>query len=190
MVATGTASGKSLCYQLPLLQAVLDDDRSTALYLSPTKALARDQVRALREFRLPQVRAAAYDGDLSRAERDAIRRTANVILTNPDMLHIGILPNHRRWGDFLHRLQLVIVDECHVARGVFGSHVGAILRRLRRICSYYGADPVAVYHSPSLPPAHHYLAFYRWLDEVWGADGIVHLGKHGTLEWLPGCVTS
>jgi DEAD/DEAH box helicase domain-containing protein len=156
VVATGTASGKSLCYQLPLLQAVLDDDRSTALYLSPTKALARDQVRALREFRLPQVRAAAYDGDLPRAERDAIRRTANVMLTNPDMLHIGILPHHRRWGDFLHRLELVVVDECHVARGVFGSHVAAILRRLRRICSYYGADPVFALASATIGnPAEH-----------------------------------
>ncbi|HSJ45870.1 MAG TPA: DEAD/DEAH box helicase [Euzebyales bacterium] len=156
VVATGTASGKSLCYQLPLLQAVLDDDRTTALYLSPTKALARDQVRALRDFRLPQVRAAAYDGDLPRAERDAIRRTANVVLTNPDMLHVGILPNHRRWGDFLHRLALVIVDECHVARGVFGSHVAAILRRLRRICSHYSAEPTFALASATIGnPAEH-----------------------------------
>ena len=156
VVATGTASGKSLCYQLPLLQTVLDDPKATALYLSPTKALSRDQVRALRGFRLPQVRAAAYDGDLPRAERDAIRRTANVVLTNPDMLHVGILPNHRRWGDFLHRLSLVIVDECHVARGVFGSHVAAILRRLRRICAYYGASPTFALASATIgnPGAH------------------------------------
>ena len=156
VVATGTASGKSLCYQLPLLQTVLDDDMATALYLSPTKALSRDQVRALRAFRLPHVRAAAYDGDLPRGERDAIRRTANVVLTNPDMLHVGMLPNHRQWGDFLHRLTLVIVDECHVARGVFGAHVAAILRRLRRVCAYYGAEPTFALASATIgnPAAH------------------------------------
>jgi len=139
VVATGTASGKSLCYQLPLLERLLRDDKATALYLAPTKALARDQLRALREFRLPHVRAAAYDGDTPSAEREAIRRTANVLLTNPDMLHVGLLPAHRRWADFFHRLALVVVDECHVARGVFGSHVGAILRRLRRVCEHYSA---------------------------------------------------
>jgi DEAD/DEAH box helicase domain-containing protein len=156
VIATGTASGKSLCYQLALCTEVLTDDRSTALYLAPTKALARDQVRALRDFTLPQVRAAAYDGDLPRAERDAIRRTANVLLTNPDMLHIGILPHHRRWGDFLHRLSLVVVDECHVARGVFGSHVAMILRRLRRLCAYYGSDPTFALASATIGnPAEH-----------------------------------
>jgi DEAD/DEAH box helicase domain-containing protein len=139
VVATGTASGKSLCYQLPLLERLVSDDKATAIYLAPTKALARDQLRALREFRLPHVRAAAYDGDTPRAERDAIRRTANVVLTNPDMLHAGLLPGHQRWADFFHRLALVVVDECHVARGVFGSHVAAILRRLRRVCDRYSA---------------------------------------------------
>jgi DEAD/DEAH box helicase domain-containing protein len=142
VVATGTASGKSLCYQLPLLERVLRDEKATALYLAPTKALAHDQLRALRSFKLPHVRAAAYDGDTPRGDREAIRRTANVLLTNPDMLHVGLLPGHRRWGDFLHRLALIIVDECHVSRGVFGSHVAAILRRLRRICAHYGNDPV------------------------------------------------
>jgi DEAD/DEAH box helicase domain-containing protein len=143
VVATGTASGKSLCYQLPLLERMVSDDKATALYLAPTKALAHDQLRALREFRIPHVRAAAFDGDTPRNERDAIRRTANVLLTNPDMLHAGLLPGNRRWGDFFHRLSLVIVDECHVARGVFGSHVAAILRRLRRVCAHYGNDPAA-----------------------------------------------
>jgi DEAD/DEAH box helicase domain-containing protein len=92
VVATGTASGKSLCYQLPLLERLLTDDKATALYLAPTKALARDQLRALRGFRLPHVRASAYDGDTPKGEREAIRRTANVLLTNPDMLHVGLLP--------------------------------------------------------------------------------------------------
>jgi DEAD/DEAH box helicase domain-containing protein len=150
VIATGTASGKSLCYQLPLIERLLRDDKATALYLAPTKALAHDQLRALRDFRLPHVRAAAYDGDTPRAEREAIRRTANVLLTNPDMLHVGLLPSHRRWGDFLHRLALVIVDECHVARGVFGSHVAAILRRLRRVCGHYSAAPVFVMASATI----------------------------------------
>ncbi|MPZ86684.1 MAG: DEAD/DEAH box helicase [Nitriliruptorales bacterium] len=144
VVATGTASGKSLCYQLPLLERLLTDDKATALYLAPTKALANDQLRALRAFRLPHIRAATYDGDTPAGEREAIRRTANVVLTNPDMLHAGLLPGHRRWGDFLHRLALVVVDECHVARGVFGSHVAAILRRLRRLCAYYSTPSTAL----------------------------------------------
>jgi len=156
VVATGTASGKSLCYQLPLLEQVLADDRSTALYLAPTKALAHDQLRALRAFKLPHVRAAAYDGDTPRAERDAIRRTANVLLTNPDMLHAGLLPQHKRWADYFHRLSLVVVDECHVARGVFGAHVAAILRRLRRVSDHYGASPVFAFASATIgnPGAH------------------------------------
>ncbi|MBW3602434.1 MAG: DEAD/DEAH box helicase [Actinobacteria bacterium] len=143
VVATGTASGKSLCYQLPLLERLVRDDKACALYLAPTKALARDQLAALRGFRLPQVRAAAYDGDTPAREREAIRRTANVVLTNPDMLHVGLLPQHARWADFFHRLELVVVDECHVARGVFGSHVAAILRRLRRVCERYSAGAAA-----------------------------------------------
>lgn len=156
VVATGTASGKSLCYQLPVCERLLVDEKATALYLAPTKALARDQVRALRGFRLPQLRAAAYDGDTPRAEREAIRRTTNVLLTNPDMLHAGLLPHHRRWGDFFHRLAVVIVDECHVARGVFGTHVAALLRRLRRVVEHYSGAPVFVLASATIGnPAEH-----------------------------------
>ncbi len=150
VVSTGTASGKSLCYQLPLAERLLRDDKATALYLAPTKALAHDQLRALRAFRLPHIRAAAYDGDTPAGDREAIRRTANVVLTNPDMLHVGLLPSHRRWGDFFHRLALVVVDECHVARGVFGSHVAAILRRLRRVCDRYSSAPVFVLASATI----------------------------------------
>ncbi len=141
VVATGTASGKSLCYQLPVLEGLLADDRTVALYLAPTKALARDQLRAVRTFAIPQVRAAAIDGDTPPAERDAIRRTANWVLTNPDWLHHALLPDHRRWGDLLHRLAYVIVDESHVSRGVFGGHVGLVLRRLRRLAQRYDAEP-------------------------------------------------
>ncbi len=175
VVATGAASGKSLCYQLPLFERLLADDKATALYLAPTKALAHDQLRALRAFRLPQARCAAYDGDTPNAERDAIRRTANVVLTNPDMLHVGILPAHRRWADFLHRLALVVVDECHVARGVFGSHVAAILRRLRRVCEHYsagasttpqGAGPVFVLASATIGNPAEHAAALTGLDVV------------------------
>ena len=122
IVTTGTASGKSLCFNLPTLDVLCRDAKARALYLYPTKALAQDQARAINTFGLTrQVRPAIYDGDTPREERRAIRRRANVVLTNPDMLHVGILPNHRAWADFLHRLDVVVVDEAHVYRGVFGS---------------------------------------------------------------------
>jgi DEAD/DEAH box helicase domain-containing protein len=156
VVATGTASGKSLAYQLPTIERLLADDRSVALYLAPTKALAHDQLRTIRGFKLPQIRAAVLDGDTPRPERDAIRRTTNWLLTNPDLLHRTLLPNHRFWGDLLHRLAVVIVDESHVARGVFGSHVSLVLRRLRRIAERYGADPTFLLASATVGnPAEH-----------------------------------
>jgi DEAD/DEAH box helicase domain-containing protein len=137
IVTTGTASGKSLCFNLPTLHHLLQEPSARALYLYPTKALSQDQARALNAFGLTkQIRPAIYDGDTPRAERQAIRRRANIVLTNPDMLHVGILPNHRAWADFLHRLDVVVVDEAHVYRGVFGSHVGNVLRRLRRLAPH------------------------------------------------------
>jgi DEAD/DEAH box helicase domain-containing protein len=137
VVTTGTASGKSMCFNLPTLHHLLQNPTSRALYLYPTKALAQDQARALHRFGLHrEIRPAIYDGDTPREERSAIRRRANVVLTNPDMLHVGILPNHRAWADFLHRLDVVVVDEAHVYRGVFGSHVGNVLRRLRRLAPH------------------------------------------------------
>jgi DEAD/DEAH box helicase domain-containing protein len=141
IVTTGTASGKSLCFNLPALQQLLVDPRARALYLYPTKALAQDQARALAALRLARLHPAIYDGDTPQGERAAIRRRANVVLTNPDMLHVGILPNHRAWGDFLSNLAVVVVDEAHVYRGVFGSHVGNVLRRLRRLAAAYGTEP-------------------------------------------------
>lgn len=141
VLATGTASGKSLVYNLIACEAILARSRATALYLYPTKALARDQLRAVRSLRLPQVRAAVYDGDTPRPERPLIRKSANLILTNPDMLHLSMLSDHARWRDFLFRLSLVVVDEAHVCRGVFGSHVSMVLRRLRRMISHYGGNP-------------------------------------------------
>jgi DEAD/DEAH box helicase domain-containing protein len=141
VVATGTASGKTLIYNVHFARTVLEERRRTALYLFPTKALARDQLRQIRELRLHELRPAVYDGDTPHAERPLIRRTANLILTNPDMLHAAILPGHARWADFFLRLALVVVDEAHVARGVFGSHVAMVLRRLRRLVAQYGGDP-------------------------------------------------
>jgi DEAD/DEAH box helicase domain-containing protein len=141
IVATGTASGKTLVYNLLFARTALEDEKRTALYLFPTKALARDQLRQVRDLKLPQVRAAVYDGDTPRAERPLIRRNANLVMTNPDMLHASILPGHTRWADFFLRLSLVVLDEAHVARGVFGSHVAMILRRLRRLVAHYGGDP-------------------------------------------------
>ncbi len=142
IVTTGTASGKSLCFQLPTLQVLSTDRAARALYLYPTKALAQDQARALHEFGLNRVvRPAIYDGDTPRQERAAIRKRSNLILTNPDMLHIGILPHHHAWADVLANLAFVVVDEAHVYRGVFGSHVGNVLRRLRRAAAIHGAQP-------------------------------------------------
>jgi DEAD/DEAH box helicase domain-containing protein len=142
IVTTGTASGKSLCFNLPTLDVLLRDSRARALYLYPTKALAQDQARALSAFGLTkQVRPSIYDGDTPREARADIRRRANVILTNPDMLHVGILPNHPAWAELFANLAVVVVDEAHVYRGVFGSHVANVLRRLRRIAAAYGTSP-------------------------------------------------
>jgi len=141
MLATGTASGKSLVYQIGAARAVLERPKATALFVFPTKALARDQLRALRALKLPQLRAAVYDGDTPKAERPLIRRNANVVLTNPDMLHLSLTADHARWGDFLLRLAVVVIDEAHVLRGVFGSQVAMVLRRLRRLIAAHGGDP-------------------------------------------------
>ena len=142
IVTTGTASGKSLCFNLPTLDMLCRDARARALYLYPTKALAQDQARALNAFGLTKrVRPAIYDGDTPRESRADIRRKANVVLTNPDMLHVGILPNHASWAELFANLAIVVVDEAHVYRGVFGSHVAGVLRRLRRIAAAYGTQP-------------------------------------------------
>lgn len=154
IIATGTASGKSLAYQLPALdsihrtsledQARLEPMGSVALYLAPTKALAADQLSAIKSLKLPTVRAETYDGDTDPGARRWIRDHANFVLANPDMLHFGILPNHTWWARFFRRLKYVIIDEAHSYRGVFGSHVANLVRRLRRICASYGADPVFI----------------------------------------------
>ncbi len=141
VITSGTASGKSLAFNLPVLNGIAARPKDRALYLYPTKALAQDQARALARLRPPNLREAIYDGDTPREERPAIRRRSNLILTNPDMLHVAVLPNHKSWGDFLANLEWVVVDEAHTYRGVFGSHVANVLRRLRRLARYYGSEP-------------------------------------------------
>ena len=156
VIATGTGSGKSLAYLLPVAeqafagQSLPPAKRPTALYLSPTKALGHDQARALVEFDLPGLRVATLDGDSSDPEREWARRHAGYLLTNPDMLHRSILPRHERHRRLLANLAYVVIDECHHYRGVFGTHLAQVLRRLRRICRFYGADPVFVLASATM----------------------------------------
>lgn len=155
VVSTGTASGKSLCYNVPVLNACADSSHTgaTALYLFPAKALAQDQLRALNELTAPlpaRPPAATYDGDTPQHERAAVRKNVRLLLTNPEMLHVGILPNHRLWSRFLRRLKFVVIDEGHMYRGVFGSHIAMLIRRLRRICRRYGANPQFIVTSATL----------------------------------------
>ncbi len=156
VVSTGTASGKSLAYLLPTLTSVTEKRRrngqrgSTVLYLSPTKALAQDQLNSVLSLALPDLRAATHDGDSSREERDWARDHGEYLLTNPDMLHRSMLPAHARWSKFFSMLDYVVVDECHHYRGVFGAHVAQILRRLRRVCGLYGATPTFILASATV----------------------------------------
>ncbi len=150
VVVAGTAAGKTLCYQAPIAETLLAEPKSSALLLYPTKALAQDQLRSFSDLRIPEVKSATYDGDTPQHERTRIRRQANVILTNPDMLHVGILPSHGPWADFFHRLRFVVVDEMHSFKGIFGTHVSMVLRRLRRICLHYGSDPTFVFGSATI----------------------------------------
>jgi DEAD/DEAH box helicase domain-containing protein len=150
ILTSGTASGKSLSFNLPVLDGIAQEPKRRAIYLYPTKALAQDQARKLGELRPPGLREAIYDGDTPREDRPSIRRRANLVLTNPDMLNVGVLPHHKRWGDFLANLGWVVVDEAHTYRGVFGSHVANVLRRLRRVARIYGADPRFVMASATI----------------------------------------
>ena len=186
-VVTPAASGKTLCYNLPVLNRLLADPGGRALYLFPTKALAQDQLAELRELagllngeqetsrqvdkegkRLqvlgassppkgllrspgaPPLTCATYDGDTPSAQRAKVRDAARIILSNPDMLHAGILPQHPRWAGFFANLRVVVIDEMHVCRGVFGSHIANVLRRLRRICRFYGSDPQFILASATI----------------------------------------
>ncbi|MBC7809181.1 MAG: DEAD/DEAH box helicase, partial [Akkermansiaceae bacterium] len=141
IITTPTASGKSLCYNAPVLETLTDEPYARALYLFPTKALAQDQRGKIDALKLPGITAATYDGDTPKEERGWVKRMGRVVITNPDMLHMGILPYHTGWGTFFRNLRYVVIDEAHIYRGVFGAHVANILRRLRRIAEHYGASP-------------------------------------------------
>ncbi|MBC8137590.1 MAG: DEAD/DEAH box helicase, partial [Fibrella sp.] len=141
IITTPTASGKSLCYNAPVLETLITEPHARALYLFPTKALAQDQRGKIDGLQLPGITTATYDGDTPKEERGWVKRMARVVITNPDMLHMGILPYHTGWGTFFRNLRYVVIDEAHIYRGVFGAHVANILRRLRRIAEHYSASP-------------------------------------------------
>ncbi len=177
VVNAPSASGKSLCYQLPTLQAVLQDQYATALYIFPMKALAQDQLRSLRTLASPALVPAScietFDGDTSQEMRGGVRKRARILLTNPDMLHVGILPNHALWSRFLHGLRYVVLDEAHVYRGVLGSHVANLIRRLRRLCAMYGSTPSFVCCSATIANAQEHAGRLCGVefDLVEGGDG-------------------
>ena len=152
VVVTPTASGKTLCYNLPALQALVHQPDARILYLFPTKALAQDQLAELEELarQLPEMRMFTYDGDTPQDARRAVRARANLVLTNPDMLHSGILPHHTKWATLFQNLRYVVIDELHAYRGVFGSHLANVLRRLRRICRHYGSAPQFIMASATI----------------------------------------
>ncbi|MEE8618906.1 MAG: DEAD/DEAH box helicase [Dehalococcoidales bacterium] len=182
MVSTSSASGKTLCYNIPVLEAILTEPRSCVLYLFPTKALAQDQLRGLQELSSPSLlrldEFATFDGDTRQAERAEIRKRARIILTNPDMLHIGILPNHQSWSRLLCHLRYVVIDEAHTYRGVFGSHVAGVMRRLRRLCKRYGSNPQFICCSATIAnPGDHIERLIGLPFEVVDNDGSPHGGK-------------
>src|SRR5688572_20569551 len=152
VVVTPTASGKTLCYNLPVLQNLVQQPEGRVLYLFPTKALAQDQLAELTELAksLPDLRMFTYDGDTPPDARRAVRARANLVLTNPDMLHSGILPHHTKWVNLFQNLRYVVIDELHAYRGVFGSHLANVLRRLKRICRHYGSTPQFIMASATI----------------------------------------
>ncbi len=189
MVATASASGKTLCYNLAVLEASLNDRTSRALYLFPTKALAQDQLRSLNQLACPDIISladcATFDGDTPQSERAEIKRKARIVLTNPDMLHLGILSNHKSWSRLFRNLKYVVIDEAHVYRGVFGSHVGNIMRRLRRVCASYGSNPQFICCSATIAnPKEHAERLVGLPFEVVDRDGSPHGGK-SFVFWNP-----
>jgi DEAD/DEAH box helicase domain-containing protein len=185
IVTSGTASGKSLSFNLPVLDALVRDDRARALYLYPTKALAQDQARKLAELELEPLRHAIYDGDTPRDDRPAIRRRSNLVLTNPDMLNMSVLPHHKHWNEFLAGLRFVVVDEAHTYRGVFGSHVANVLRRLRRVARLYGSEPRFVCASATIAnPAELAEGLVGRPFELVGGDGAPRAGRRIAI-WNP-----
>jgi len=200
VVATSTASGKTLCYNVPVLEAVAQNSRTRALYLFPTKALAQDQLRNLKElvhrFKTTAAknnngkspfdpRFGTYDGDTPKSSRSRLRQDANILLTNPDMLHIGILPHHQRWSHVLKHLRFVVVDEAHIYRGVFGSHVAVVLRRLTRLCRFYGSRPQFICCSATIAnPGEHIKRLTGYTPVVVNEDGSPQAPKQFAM-WNP-----
>jgi DEAD/DEAH box helicase domain-containing protein len=199
IIATPSASGKTLCYHLATLNALVHDKESRALYLFPTKALAQDQLRSLRQIvsflpsSIPIHRGevispaamATFDGDTPQEQRANIRRQARVVLTNPDMLHLGILPNHQSWSRFFRNLKYIVVDETHIYRGVFGSHVANVLRRLRRLCAFYRSNPQFICCSATIAnPQQHAQNLVGLPFEAVVEDGSPHGDKYFTF-WNP-----
>ncbi|MCX8125854.1 MAG: DEAD/DEAH box helicase, partial [Dehalococcoidia bacterium] len=194
MVATPSASGKSLCYHIPVLESMLTSKTDCAIYLFPTKALAQDQLRHLQQLAHPRIldrgEYGIFDGDTPTDERTEIKRRCRVVLTNPDMLHVGILPNHPGWSRILRRLRFVVCDETHVYRGVFGSHVGNIIRRLHRICRYYGSSPQFILCSATIAnPKEHAERLVNLPFEVVSEDGAPH-GPRKFVFWNPPVIDS
>jgi DEAD/DEAH box helicase domain-containing protein len=187
-VTTSTASGKTLCYNLPVLESLQRDPTGRALYLFPTKALAQDQVRNLTNLTQAaglSLVSGTYDGDTPRSARGRLRKAASILLTNPDMLHFGILPNHRMWSHFLAHLRFVVVDEAHSYRGVFGSHVACVLRRLRRLCAKYGSDPLFISCSATVANPWEHVANLTGLPPVMVADDGSPRGARDFVLWNP-----
>jgi DEAD/DEAH box helicase domain-containing protein len=184
LVVSGTASGKSLCYNLPVFEEMLSNKKARALYLFPTKALAQDQLRALQQFGFPGF-VSTYDGDTPREQRSAIKRQAQAILTNPDMLHCGILPYHKQWATFLLNLKYVVIDEVHVLRGVFGSNVAQVIQRLRRICRHYGGNPQFLMASATIANPKELAERLTGLDVDVVADDGAPRGRKTWIFWNP-----
>ncbi|MDD4874749.1 MAG: DEAD/DEAH box helicase, partial [Dehalococcoidales bacterium] len=189
MIATSSASGKSLCYNIPVIEAILAEPNSRALYLFPTKALAQDQLGKLHYLFSPHFvkkeHVVTFDGDTPQLERSEIKKQAKIVLTNPDMLHVGILPNHDAWVKFLRNLKFVVVDEAHTYRGVFGSHVALVLRRLRRLCRLYDADPQYIFSSATIDnPQEHAEKLTGLPFAIVDRDGSPH-GAKDFVFWNP-----
>ena len=185
MVTTGTASGKSLCFNLPVVDGLLRDPHARAIYLYPTKALAQDQLRRLRMLAGKGIEVATYDGDTPTAARQVARQKARVLLTNPDMIHLSLLPHHERWDDFFFNLRYVVIDEAHTYRGVFGSNVANVLRRLRRVASLYGAEPRFILASATIRNAREHAQHLTGLEVVHISGDGAPVGARKVVFWQP-----
>lgn len=185
VVTTGTASGKSLCFNLPVVDGLLRRPAARALYLYPTKALAQDQAHRLQQLAQGAFAAAVYDGDTPANARRIARERARALLTNPDMLSMAMLPHHERWGDFFLNLDYVVIDEAHAYRGVFGSHVANVLRRLRRVAGFYGSQPQFLLASATISNAQEHAQRLTGLDVTLVDNDGAAVGPRHVVMWQP-----